>query len=278
MDRLTRTHRQSPEEAVNIIQRRIAGISRSLNNDFLDETSISNFQNELNSLYRNVERLQPIVYVTTYRNILQSIASLSELVTQRLQQYHESIHNVPNTVDEPNVIEENVYLPDNQQVDDNTSHTHDSINGVDQENSHIKRLKIDKEKLESLLSLGFSVRKIAKDGLLGKAVHYNTIHSFMKDNEMISMRQRYSVMTDAVLKNVITDINSNFPNSGIREMVAHLKSRNLVVQRNRVAKLLAEVDHVGTAVRWAQVIQRRRYQVPSPNSLWHMDSHHSLVQ
>ena len=56
MDRLTRTHRQSPEEAVNIIQRRIAGISRSLNNDFLDETSISNFQNELNSLYRNVER------------------------------------------------------------------------------------------------------------------------------------------------------------------------------------------------------------------------------
>ena len=85
-------------------------------------------------------------------------------------------------------------------------------------------------------------------------------------------------MTDAELKNVITDINSNFPNSGIREMVAHLKSRNLVVQRNRVAKLLAEVDHVGTAVRWAQVIQRRRYQVPSPNSLWHMDSHHSLVQ
>ena len=30
-------------------------------------------------------------------------------------------------------------------------------------------------------------------------------------------------------------------------------------------------------MRWACLIRRRRYSVPGPNSLWHMDGHHSLI-
>ena len=29
--------------------------------------------------------------------------------------------------------------------------------------------------------------------------------------------------------------------------------------------------------RWATVITRRTYSVPGPNSLWHIDGHHSLL-
>ena len=31
-------------------------------------------------------------------------------------------------------------------------------------------------------------------------------------------------------------------------------------------------------VRWHQTITRRTYWVPGPNSLWHIDSHHSLIR
>ena len=46
------------------------------------------------------------------------------------------------------------------------------------------RFKIDRKKLEHLLSVGFAVRKIAKDGLLGRKLHHNTVHNFMARNHM----------------------------------------------------------------------------------------------
>jgi hypothetical protein len=280
MNRLERTHRQSTDEAINIIQRRIAGVSRSLNNEILDERILNNLQTEVNSLYRNFERLQQTVYATTYRHTLQSITNLSELITERLQRFQESFQPAL-PVNDPQDNQEDYDL-------ETFSGNLDEITGVSFNNEEQPnavrvrqtRLKIDKSKLESLLSLGFSVRKIARDGLLGKALHYNTIHSFMKNNNMLSIKERYTIMSDNELKEIITNINKDFPNSGIREVVSHLKSRDppILIQRNQCARLLAEIDQVGTAVRWAQVIQRRQYQVPSPNSLWHMDSHHSLVE
>ena len=37
------------------------------------------------------------------------------------------------------------------------------------------------------------------------------------------------------------------------------------------------IDPVNTRIRWATVISRRTYTVPAPNSLWHLDGHHSLI-
>ncbi|XP_044733871.1 uncharacterized protein LOC123296457 [Chrysoperla carnea] len=59
-------------------------------------------------------------------------------------------------------------------------------------------------------------------------------------------------------------------------MYAYLKSMNIIVPREKVRKLLAEVDPIGTASRWSQSIQRRTYRVATPNSLWHMDAHLKL--
>ena len=94
------------------------------------------------------------------------------------------------------------------------------------------------------------------------------------------MRKRYSTKTDEELKKLIRQINIDFPNSGIGEVVAHLKRQNppVLLQRERYQQLLSEVDPVGSAVRWAQTIKRRQYSVPTPNSLWHIDSNHALVR
>ena len=139
---------------------------------------------------------------------------------------------------------------------------------------------IDKIHLEFLISIGHNVSEIAKDGLLGGVMHRNTITRFMKKNDIKSPKSRYTALEDNDIKSIIRDITKSFPNSGIRELVAMLKGRNppVIVQRDRVQKLMAEINPVATIRRWAQVIPRRTYSVPTPNSLWHIDTHHSLIR
>lgn len=102
----------------------------------------------------------------------------------------------------------------------------------------------------------------------------------MKKSNIPSQQQRYSTMNDANLKVVISRIVERFPNSGIREVVAHLQTQEppIIVQRDRIGKLLPEINPVGTSMRWAQTIKRRSYSVRTPNSLWHIDTHHALVK
>lgn len=61
-------------------------------------------------------------------------------------------------------------------------------------------------------------------------------------------------------------------------ILGHLRSIDLHVQQIRVVKSLSRVDPEGTRRRWAKLIKRRKYSVPGPNSLWHIDGHHSLVR
>ena len=37
------------------------------------------------------------------------------------------------------------------------------------------------------------------------------------------------------------------------------------------------IDPVGTVLRWNQAVYRRKYSVPRPNSLWHIDGNHKLI-
>mgnify|MGYP000043652363 FL=1 len=57
-----------------------------------------------------------------------------------------------------------------------------------------------------------------------------------------------------------------------------LKSVGLWIQHRRIRERLAKLDPQNTAMRWGAVVERRKYQVPWPNSLWHLDGHHSLIR
>ena len=135
-------------------------------------------------------------------------------------------------------------------------------------------------RLQHLLDLGFSVREIARDGLLGGVLHYNTIHNFIKREEMRTQRQRYTSLTDAELMPIIQAITRQFPNSGINGIRSMLSQypEPVNIQRDRLHRLMALVDPVNMARRWAQVTPRRRYSVPTPNSLWHVDTHHKIIK
>ena len=57
----------------------------------------------------------------------------------------------------------------------------------------------------------------------------------------------------------------------------YLRSLGLRVQRDRIRASIGQVDPTNVRLRWAVVTSRRTYSVPGPNSLWHLDGHHSLV-
>ena len=75
------------------------------------------------------------------------------------------------------------------------------------------------------MKAGFTVSKIAKDGLLGATVHRNTINNFMKLEGMVLPRKRYSPMTPQELEDKVRDVHSNFPKSGYRDVHSMLASQ-----------------------------------------------------
>jgi hypothetical protein len=66
--------------------------------------------------------------------------------------------------------------------------------------------------------------------------------------------------------------------TGESYIIGYIRSLNLKVQRDRIRESLTRADPRNTAMRWASVITRIIYSVPGPNSLWHIDGHHSLIR
>ena len=52
----------------------------------------------------------------------------------------------------------------------------------------VDKYAISKDNLEHLLSIGCTVKEIADRGLLGKKIHPNTIHNFIKKNGMKTIK------------------------------------------------------------------------------------------
>ena len=65
---------------------------------------------------------------------------------------------------------------------------------------------------------------------------------------------------------------------GFSLVYGHLESIGIHVQQIRVRNLLRRFDPTFSHMRWAAVIHRRSYSVRAPNSLWHIDGHHSLIK
>ena len=143
-----------------------------------------------------------------------------------------------------------------------------------------KRYDISRDQLEHLRSLFFSWQKIA-DML---QVSVSTIQRRRREFGLSDEFERYSDITDDELDQIHASVTGNpregplTPNMGRRRFIGALRSRGLRIQRWRVSECLRRVDPIGTALRWRMTIHRRKYFVPTPNSLWHIDSGHKLIR
>ena len=66
---------------------------------------------------------------------------------------------------------------------------------------------------------------------------------------------------------------------GLRLVEGGLTAKKLKIQQNRIRESIARVNPVQSAVRGHHFrIIRRRYSVPCPNALWHIDGDHKLIE
>ena len=130
-----------------------------------------------------------------------------------------------------------------------------------------------KETLLEFRSLGFTWKQIA--GML--LVSRWTLCRRVKELNIEDVCG-YSDFSDGEFDNIIRQfVQQHRMFVGYPIVSGHLKSINLCIQRRRIRESLARFDPGSVRLRWAVVVCRRLYPVASPNSLRHIDGHHSLV-
>ncbi|CAB3997619.1 hypothetical protein AC249_AIPGENE26499 [Paramuricea clavata] len=87
----------------------------------------------------------------------------------------------------------------------------------------------------------------------------------------------FSSISDDQLDEEVQSILQVSPNSGERMLVGGIRAKGLIVQRRRVRASIVRIDPVSRELRQNTIAYRRVYNVPTPNSLWHLDGNHKLI-
>ena len=88
----------------------------------------------------------------------------------------------------------------------------------------------------------------------------------------------YSNIPDDQLIMLAADFVRNYPFSGQRSFEGYLRSHSLKIQQSRIRDALFQADPRDVQERKRKYLHRRVYSVHMPNSLWHIDTNHKLIQ
>lgn len=135
------------------------------------------------------------------------------------------------------------------------------------------RLNISEVQLLEFLEQEFTQMEIAR--MFGCSS--KTIHRRITDLGLTSFVQ-YSPIVDSELDSLVADFVANFPTAGQKTLAGHLRTLGYRIQRFRIRDSLYRVDPWGVEKRSRRLLQRRKYKVAGPNSLWHIDGHHKLIR
>jgi len=127
--------------------------------------------------------------------------------------------------------------------------------------------------LSTLLEQDFTQVEMAR--VLGCST--KTVHRRIVEFGLSSLI-KYTTICDDDLDALVMDFVSNFPTAGQKTLAGHLCTLGYRIQRYRIRDSLYRVDPWGVEQRSRRLLHRRRYKVPGPNSLWHIDGNHKLVR
>lgn len=148
---------------------------------------------------------------------------------------------------------------------------------TDKETRFVRRkgrpeITIQQEQLEYLVEQGFTTSGIGAMFGCCKRTIKRKLRKYG-----LSLRN-YSSITDSELDAIVREITTLLPRCGEKTLSGRLRSQNIVVQRERIRHSLQRVDPDGVRARCRSILHRRRYHVPSPNALWHLDGYHKLIR
>lgn len=135
-------------------------------------------------------------------------------------------------------------------------------------------LNVPAEMVEDLRGYGFSWQKISE--ILG--ISRWTLHRRVREMNLPNLREFSLISNDELDALVKEYINRHGETSGQAYVTGYLRSIGLHIQRQRIRDCMARLNPDNAVLRWGMVVARRRYNVPWPNSLWHLDGHHSLIR
>ncbi|RVE62483.1 hypothetical protein OJAV_G00157510 [Oryzias javanicus] len=96
----------------------------------------------------------------------------------------------------------------------------------------------------------------------------------------LSVRQRYSQISEEQLDQVIQQIKTELPTAGYRMVKGRLLSMGINMQWQKLTASMHRVDGLGILSRITGLgcIVRRTYSVRGPLSLWHVETNHKLIR
>ncbi|KAL7396210.1 hypothetical protein ABVT39_002205 [Epinephelus coioides] len=134
------------------------------------------------------------------------------------------------------------------------------------------RHHISKEDLEHVLSLKTTFTEAASILSISRPTFYKLLQDYNIPTS------KFNSISDQQLDLKVSQIKTEHPNVGEVMLMGHLRSQNIVVQRQRLRDSLRRVDPVGVLARRRTAIARRVYSVPHPNFIWHVDGNHNLIR
>ena len=101
----------------------------------------------------------------------------------------------------------------------------------------------------------------------------------MRRMNQYDIHHEHTPLSDFELDAMVHEIIHLFPNCGEKTVSGRLKSSGIFIQRDRIREAIQRVDPLGIRERCRRVLHRRKYQVSSPNALWHLDGYqtHSMA-
>ena len=136
------------------------------------------------------------------------------------------------------------------------------------------KLNIPKDVLEELRGLNFSWKKISAMFEVSRWTVARRVAEYD-----LSHLQQFTEISDEEIDQIVRNFISRHGSStGETFISGHFLSLGLYIQRRRIRASLNRVDPKNVALRWGSLVYRRKYYVPWPNSLWHIDGHHSLIR
>ena len=134
------------------------------------------------------------------------------------------------------------------------------------------KIDIGEEQLSYLIEQGFRTKEISK--IFGCS--RRTVERRMNEYELSLLNSM--AVSDAHLDSLVKEITTLFPLCGEKSVNGRLRSCNIRVPRQIIRDSLRRVDPSGIQQRCRGVLHRRKYQVASPNALWHVDGYHKLIR
>ena len=132
---------------------------------------------------------------------------------------------------------------------------------------------IEEEALLQFRSLGFNWKDIASLLLVSRWTVWRRVRE-LEISEETGFSEIGNDELDHIVRSFMTSQGCMVGYSMVR---GHLRGIGIKLQRSRIRASIARVDPINSCLRWATVVSRRSYSVAGPNSLWHLDGHHSLI-